>query len=410
LATTRGEFDRELGELESEFDAKKPVLELAVRDPDDGCEGYVVVWNVPAGGDPALRFGKGGTRILPGLVFEDIRDLARRMSLKNAAAGLPIGGAKSGLRADPSAPDFQRQYRRFVRQVKPFLAEFGGPFGGFGLDVGADPAHAEWVLAELGTTRSFTGKSVELGGSDYDNEGIAGLGVAVAADTLLREMGEDPAAATFAVQGLGAMGAAVVRYFAERGGRLAAVSDPRVGGSWKLREPGRAELVAMIGRRDVDGARALLPEVAERIDPDSDRVLFEQVDVLFPCALQGVITAKNVDSVRARVLVEGANGPCEPAAHEKLHERGVPIVPDIIANPGGIIAAFVEMTADDDARARNPRTREIVERAKRETETRIPGNVREMYEVSRRFSVSGARAGRYLAYRRVLDRAGAPAG
>jgi glutamate dehydrogenase/leucine dehydrogenase len=331
------------------------------------------------------------------------------MALKNAAAGLPIGGAKSGLRADPASPRLEEQYRRFVRQVRPFLAEFGGVFGGFGLDIGADPAHARWVLAELGTTRSFTGKAVELGGSDYDNEGIAGLGVAAAAETILAESSQHPGETTFAVQGLGAMGAAVVRYFGARGGRLAAVSDPRVGGSWTLRNAGDVDLVDAIARRDLERVRGMLPDVADRIDTDPDQVLFADVDVLFPCALQRVITERNVDAVRARLLVEGANGPCEPAAHERLHERRVPVVPDIIANPGGIIAAFVEMTGSDEARERNPTTREIVERAKRETEARIPANVREMHRISREFGVSGARAGRYLAYRRVLDRWDAPA-
>src|SRR6478736_2351606 len=182
----REAFRAELKRLQALFETMPPELEVTVRDPALGVEGYVVVWNtgISAGG-PLERSGKGGTRITPTVTLEEVKMLARTMALKNAAAGLPLGGAKSGLKLDPSTAGFERQYRRFVRLCAPFLHENGGPFGGFGFDIGARPEHALWACDELGSTRSFTGKPLHMGGTDYDREGIAGLGVAVAGATVL---------------------------------------------------------------------------------------------------------------------------------------------------------------------------------------------------------------------------------
>src|SRR6476659_1504427 len=171
-------FYAELKALTDFFDAMQPELEVTVRDSVLGVEGYVVVWNTGASvGGPLERSGKGGTRITPTVTLEEVKMLARTMALKNAAAGLPLGGAKSGLRLDPSTSGFEKQYRRFVRLCAPFLYENGGLFGGLGFDIGARPEHALWACDELKSTRCFTGKPVEMGGTDYDRQGIAGLGV-----------------------------------------------------------------------------------------------------------------------------------------------------------------------------------------------------------------------------------------
>src|SRR6476661_2200080 len=237
------EFHAELKGLQERFMLMQPELEVTVRDPALGVEGYVVVWNTGISvGGPLERSGKGGTRITPTVTLEEVKMLARTMALKNAAAGLPLGGAKSGLRLDPSAPGFEKQYRRFVRLCAPFLHENGGPFGGFGFDIGARPEHALWACDELKSTRSFTGKPLSMGGTDYDREGIAGLGVAVAGATMLEVKGDRAANSTFAIQGMGAMGAAVLRYFSETGARLATLGDPKYGGAWVFDRPLSVEL------------------------------------------------------------------------------------------------------------------------------------------------------------------------
>ncbi|MDZ4786070.1 MAG: Glu/Leu/Phe/Val dehydrogenase dimerization domain-containing protein, partial [bacterium] len=196
------QFQADLKTLEDRFNALKPEMELTIRDPEMGVEGYVVVWTtLAAKGGPLGRCGKGGTRITPNLSLDEVKMLAKIMALKNSAAGLPLGGAKSGLKADPNAPDFEKKYRRFVSLAKPTLIENGGIFGGFGFDIGGNPIQAVWACDEMKSNRGFTGKCVEMGGTDYDREGIAGLGVSIAAETLLACEGKKIAGTTCAIQG-----------------------------------------------------------------------------------------------------------------------------------------------------------------------------------------------------------------
>ncbi|MBP9837907.1 MAG: Glu/Leu/Phe/Val dehydrogenase, partial [Proteobacteria bacterium] len=170
-------FSAKLKELNQTFETDSPELELTVRDHQLGLEGYVVVWNSAPGKKSNLGpFGKGGTRITPNLSLDEIKMLAKRMALKNAAAGLYMGGAKSGIKADPDEKNFEVKYRRFVQLIKPILRENGGIFGGLGFDIGARPVHPKWACDELKSFKSFTGKPLEMGGTDYDKEGIAGLG------------------------------------------------------------------------------------------------------------------------------------------------------------------------------------------------------------------------------------------
>ena len=386
-------FHAELTALRSHFDSMQPELEVTVRDPSLGVEGYVVVWNtgISAGG-PLPGCGKGGTRITPEVSLDEIKMLARTMALKYAAADLPLGGAKSGLKLDPSATGFERQYRRFVRLCAPFLHENGGPFGGFGFDIGARPEHALWACDELRSTRSFTGKPLDMGGTDYDREGIAGLGVAVAGTTMLEIAGADPTHATFALQGVGAMGAAVLRYFGEAGARLAALGDPRYGGTWAFDRRLSDDLQQALVGQDIAKAGALLPQQGIKLSNDAGDVLFHPADILFPCAVQNVITERNVDLIRAAHVCEGANGPVTEKARTRLHERGVPLVPDFIANPGGAIAAFVELTSS---------SVDKVAEAKRMTRDKIAANVSAMLELAARCGAEPQEAGLYMALRRI---------
>jgi len=392
-ASERKAFYAELEALKDHFRATPPELEATVRDPALGVEGYVVVWNtaISAGG-PLEGCGKGGTRITPQVTLDEVRMLARTMALKNAAAGLPLGGAKSGLRLDPAAAGFEQQYRRFVRLCAPLLRENGGPFGGFGFDIGARPDHALWACDELQSTRSFTGKPLHLGGTDYDREGIAGLGAAVAGRTMLDVYGDSVASASFAVQGVGAMGAAVLRYFSEMGGRMAALGDPRYGGTWMFEAPPSPELRSALGAQDIEKGKALLAAQAKKLSDDPADVLNCPVDILFPCAVQNAITADNVERIRARYVCEGANGPVTEDARAHLHRRGTPVVPDFIANPGGVIAAFVELTSDSANKA---------EQAKELAREKISFNVRRLFEIAQRYRADPQDAGMYMALSRI---------
>jgi glutamate dehydrogenase (NAD(P)+) len=386
-------FHAELESLQDYFEAMQPELEATLRDPALGVEGYVVVWNTGISvGGPLERCGKGGTRITPTVSLDEVKMLARTMALKNAAAGLPLGGAKSGLRLDPAGPGFEAQYRRFVRLCAPLLHENGGVFGGFGFDIGGRPEHALWACDELKSTRCFTGKPLHMGGTDYDREGIAGLGVAVAGSTMLEIKGETPARVAFAVQGMGAMGAAVLRYFSETGARMTALGDPRYGGTWAFERPLSSQLHEALVRQDTARAAPLLDREGRKVSSDAEAVLYQHADLLFPCAVQNVITQDNADRIRARYVCEGANGPVTAAARSSLHRRGIALVPDFIANPGGAIAAFVELTSAGASKA---------EEAKTLTRAKIAANVRTVFEIAERDNCEPQHAALYLALTRI---------
>ncbi|HEY0901817.1 MAG TPA: Glu/Leu/Phe/Val dehydrogenase dimerization domain-containing protein [Micavibrio sp.] len=386
-------FYDELADLKARFDDMKPEMEATVRDPELGVEGYVVVWNTRISmGGPMERSGKGGTRVTTSVTLDEVKMLARTMALKNAAAGLPLGGSKSGLRADPAAPDFEKKYRRFVKLCAPYLRENGGPFGGFGFDLGAQPEQAIWACDELKSTTCFTGKPLNMGGTDYDREGIAGLGVAVAGQTMMHVRGVQPQ--TFAVQGMGNMGAAVFRYFRESGARLNAMADPKYGGTWLFDKPLSEELTHALIVQDVAMVKKLLLAEGRHISDDAEEVLYQDTDILFPCAVQNVLTETNSVKVKAKFICEGANGPCTEEARIKFHERGIDLVPDFIANSGGVIAAFVELTSQAAKKA---------DEAKALTREKIAANVREMCAIADRYGAAPQDAGLYIALSKILN-------
>ena len=391
----RTAFYKDLEEMKSRFSAMQPELETAVRDPEMGVEGYVVVWNTGISiGGPMERAGKGGTRITPTLTLDEVKMLARTMALKNAAAGLPLGGSKSGLKADPNEPGFEKKYRRFVKLCQPMLRENGGPFGGFGFDIGGRPEHALWACDELKSTTCFTGKPIDMGGTDYDREGIAGLGVAVAARALLDYKKIDPARTGFAIQGMGAMGAAVLRYFSEYGAQIKFISDPKYDGTWEFENPPSKELIHALSHQDTGTSMKLLEREAVKFSDMNRSILTQEVDVLFPCALQNVITHENATLINASIVVEGANGPVMDDARTTLYERGITVIPDFIANPGGIIAAFVELTSNAKNKA---------EEAKTLTRSKIAENVQTMMKMAEQFSVEPPHAGLYMALQRIFQ-------
>ena len=394
-------FYRHLNELQSRFDSMKPELEVTVRDATLQVEGHIVVWNTAISkAGPLTGCGKGGTRIRAGLTLQEVKTLARTMALKNAAAGLPLGGSKSGLNAMPGHANFEQQYRRFVQLCKPFLYENGGAFGGFGFDIGAAPEHAIWACDELGSTCSFTGKPAHMGGTDYDREGIAGLGVAEAAATLMDVNRKQITATDFAVHGAGAMGSAVIRYFSAMGAKLCALGDPKYNGSWRFDHGVSEQLHDALITQRIKDAQRLIEIEGSLISSDANDVLFEHCTVLFPCALQAVITADNADRVNASYLVEAANNPCTPEAIAMLQNNGIALIPDFIANSGGIIAAYTELVNEynNDTIVGNK-----IENAKNITREKIRDNIIHLSAVARQLDVSLRDAGLHFSLARILD-------
>ena len=395
-------FHRTFRQMEQQFSSLEPEAELTIRDSDHDVEGHVVVWCTRnAINGPLGRCGKGGTRIRPDLTLDEVRMLARTQSLKNAAAGLPLGGAKSGLRGDPDAPDFEQTYKRFVRLTAPMLHLNGGLWGGFGFDIGARPIHCRWAIDELGVADAFTGKPLELGGTNYDQEGIAGLGVAVAAATLLEQKQNGKAGARVAIQGLGAMGAAVCRYASELGMQVVAIADPRINGCWASNNPVTGDLLTAIAAMEFATTEKLLPDCGFTKQP-LPSILTKEVDVLFPCAVQNVIHIENVDEIQTWAVVEGANNPTTTDARQRLHQKGIHLIPDIIANPGGAIAAFVELTSNVSNAENAIHATKCVE-AKKMTRQRVADNVSDVLELAESVGCSPTDAAHFRAYERIFS-------
>ena len=228
-----------------------------------------------------------------------------------------------------------------------------------------------------------------------------GLGVAVAARTMLEETGRSPSSATIAVQGVGAMGAGVCRYATEYGMTVRYIADPRIGGCWRIESEFDGPLAEAIVTMDFEAARTALEE-GPHVCTELDDVLVQSVDVLFPCAVQDVITADNVDAIAASAVVEGADDACTMEARGLLEDRGVTVIPDFIANPGGAIAANVESDVTDEE---NARTRAEVTEAKEFTEQTVAGNVRRAMALADEAGVGITRAGLLISYQRVFGEA-----
>ncbi len=191
------------------------------------------------------------------------------------------------------------------------------------------------------------------------------------------------------------MGAAVIRYLSQYGAQLRCISDPRIGGTFVLDSNPSSELIKSISEQDFSKTKILLAGMQPL---DLEDVLYQKVDILLPCALQDVLTAENAAKVKAMYIVEGANNPCTAEARRYFHNSGIKLVPDFIANPGGVIAAFVEMTTDFDP----TNLRKKPEKAKSDTIEKIRQNVANTLNLAREHNIEPASAGKYLAYKNIF--------
>ncbi len=307
-------------------DAIGPAKIIHVHEPGLGLRGTLVVDNVAAG--PAI----GGLRMAPDVSTAECFRLARAMSFKNAAAGLPHGGGKSVLYGDPKMPRAEKE--RLVRAFAHALRHERDYI--FGPDMGTDETCMAWVKDEL---RDHGGRAVglpaEIGGIPLDEIGATGWGLAVAAVPAAAHCGFPLEGARVVIQGFGAVGMHAARFLAAKGAVLVAAAD--TGGT--LHDPAGLDVEALValkrsGRsvRDHDRGQKLTADAVIGID----------CEIWIPAARPDVIDESNVDRLKARLVLQGANIPVTAAAERRLHERGVLSVPDFIANAGGVICAAVE--------------------------------------------------------------------
>lgn len=312
-------------ELMDEWGPEKIVC---VSDRKTGMRGVLVIDNSARG------MGKGGTRMSPTLTVHEVARLARTMTWKWAAVDLFHGGAKAGILGDPNAPDKEAILRAFARALANEVpTEYV-----FGLDMGLTEKDAAIFVDALGDRGAAVGLPRALGGLPYDELGVTGYGVAEAADAAAQAIALPIVGARVAIQGFGAVGQAAAERLVELGAVITAVSTA----SGAVLDPDGLDVARLVALRAEHGDNCV-HEYGNAVDPS--HALTTDAQILIPAAREDVIDKDLANSTSAALIVEGANLPTTPAAREVLHERGVPIVPDFIANAGGIIAAAHSMDA-----------------------------------------------------------------
>ncbi|WP_019546027.1 Glu/Leu/Phe/Val family dehydrogenase [Streptomyces sulphureus] len=310
-----------------------PEKVVAVSDARTGMKGVLVIDNTARG------IGKGGTRMSPTLTVGEVARLARVMTWKWAATDLFFGGAKAGILGDPAGADKEQVVRAFARKLSNEVPEEYV----FGLDMGLTENDAALIQDELGFRGAAVGLPAVLGGMPYDELGVTGHGVAEAVATSLEIDGVALSGARVAVQGFGAVGAATAERLAKLGATVVAISTSQ----GALHDPDGIDVPALLRLRATHGDACVQHYDSPTLPLGTE--LTTDADVLVPAARQDVIDLDLVEQVKARFIVEGANLPVTQGALRALHEQGVRIVPDFIANAGGTIAASFSMDARQSA-------------------------------------------------------------
>ena len=321
----------------------KRVLEVSVPVKMDNGQvkvftGYRVQHNVARG--PS----KGGIRYHPSVTVDEVKALAMWMTWKTATVNIPYGGGKGGVICDPkrmSKPELERMTRRYTSEILPIIGpeqDIPAP------DVYTDSQTMAWMMDTYSMTKGYsslgvvTGKPVSIGGSEGRNEATA-RGCVVAVEEACKVKKMSLRGATVAIQGFGNAGSIAARLFAEKKARVVAISDSR-GGVVNTR--GIDPLKAM-RYKERSGTVVGMPGTS-RIS--NDDLLAMKCDILVPAALENAITLNNADQIKAKIIAEAANGPTTPHADEVLARKGIFVVPDILANAGGVTVSYFEWVQD----------------------------------------------------------------
>ncbi len=375
---------------------RTPKRQMVVSVPtkmDDGSvkvfEGYRVQHNIARG--PA----KGGIRYHPNVSLDEVKALAAWMAWKTAVMNLPFGGGKGGVICDPrkmSKTELERMTRRFVSEILPIIGpdrDIPAP------DVYTDEQTMAWVMDTYSMTIGatclgvVTGKPVSLGGSEGRHEATA-RGCLFVTQEACRVLRRPLRRATVVVQGFGNAGSIAARLFAAAGAKIIAVSDSKGG----IHNPRGIDPIKAIRFKEKSGSVVGLAGTSKISNQD---ILELKCDILIPAALENVITSENAGNVKARIIAEAANGPITPMADDILARKGVFLLPDILANAGGVTVSYFEWVQD----LQNFFWEEDQVNAK--LETMMKRAFSEVHETSKRYKVNMRVAAYILAIGRVAD-------
>ncbi len=340
-----------------------------VYEPRCGLKGIIVVDNVSAGP------GIGGIRMAPDVSTAEVCRLARAMTWKNALCGIPHGGAKSAILADPAAPNKETLIRHFAGSIKNLQGYIPGP------DMGTDEVSMAWVRDEIGRS---VGLSKVLGGIPLDQIGATGFGLAVCGEVAQEFAGLELDGARVVVQGFGNVGSHVARYLEERGSILVAASD--LDGT--VYDPRGVNVDKLIAIKNETG-HVTTYDGGEKLPIDA--WIDIPCDIFVPAARPDVIDENNAARLKCKLILQGANIPVTARAERILHDAGVVSVPDFVANAGGVICASVEYRGGTQKQAFET------------IEEKIRENTRAVLELARSHSQIPAEAALSLAKQRVSE-------
>lgn len=311
-----------------EFDGFGPEKILTVYNPKVGLRGFVVIDST------ALGPGKGGIRMTPTVSINEVFKLARTMTWKNALAELPFGGAKSGIIADPRQLSKTQKHQivaafaKGIRSISPH-EYVAAPDMNMGADEMAVFAKANGNLA------SITGKPVEMGGLPHEL-GSTGYGVTCATQVAADQLNLDLSKSKIAVEGFGNVGSYAVQLLEKAGATIVATSDSK----GTIYKPDGLSFERLAHAKQEKGSVTAYGEGAQILHTQD--IVSLPVDILVTAAIPDLIQLKDLDSIKAKLIVEGSNIPMAPQTEEFLHEKGILVVPDFVANAGGVISSYVE--------------------------------------------------------------------
>jgi glutamate dehydrogenase/leucine dehydrogenase len=311
------------------FDDLGPEKVVQVYEPQSGLHAIVAVDNTACG--PAI----GGVRMAADVTVEEVSRLARAMTLKNAVAGLPHGGGKSGILASPHVADKQRLIRTFARAIRQISDYIPGP------DMGTDETCMAWMFDEIGRA---VGLPRVLGGIPLDEIGATGYGLASCAEVAAPYCNLTLRGASVAIEGFGNVGKQAAHFLEKAGARLVAASDSH----GAIYDPEGIDVARLVAVKEESGTVSAYPRARKL--PVAD-LLVLPCDILVPAARPDCIHAGNAEAIRAKLILQGANIPATPEAEALLYRHSVLVVPDFIANAGGVICASVEYHGGTEAAA-----------------------------------------------------------
>ncbi len=299
---------------------------IEVYDQKTGMQGVCVIHNTARGP------GKGGIRMVPDVTIEEVMGLARAMSWKNAMADLPFGGAKSGIRADPhkmSPQQKELQMRAFARKISEVVPEqyIAGP------DMNTTEREMAQFADEIGTPKACTGKPLSVGGLPHEL-GSTGFGVATSTKVAVEHSGKSLNGMTVAIEGFGNVGTFTMKFLTGWGAKVVAVSDSK----GTIYDKGGLDYETLMRTKSEKGT--VTAAKGEKLDAAK---LFElPVDILVPGARPDVINKDNVGRIKAKIVAEAANLPAKYEVEQVLMKKGVVVLPDFVANAGGVISSYCE--------------------------------------------------------------------